>query len=242
MRMLFDKIAWRYDFVNEVLSFGSTLRWRRAAAREVVWDNPRWVLDVCSGTATQSLAICRNKDFGGRVVCADISWEMLRRGRDKLRARLSRHNATGFVCGAPPGRQEAGFSVLADVHHLALKAEMFDCATACFGVRNFEDMPGGLKEIARVLKPAGKIVILEFSRPSHPLVWRAYRWYLKNVLPAIGGFLTRQAGAYRYLASSIDGFLTPRQLAERLEEAGFTQVRHRPLQAGIVAITTAVKI
>ena len=221
MQELFDKVAWRYDLVNRVLSAGSDKRWRKAVVLEVLRDNPRLVLDVASGTGDQCLAIEAAKDFKGRVVCTDISWEMLRRGRGKSRRKSA--------------------AVLADAHRMAMRGGVFDCATICFGVRNFDNIVDGMKEIARVLRPGGKIVVLEFTRPSHPLVWKAYRWYLTKILPAIGGALSGQTDAYRYLASSIEGFLTPPQLASRLESAGFSQVRHRFLSAGIVAITTAIR-
>ena len=224
MRDLFDRVAGRYDMANKVLSVGSDTRWRRVVAQEVLRGNPRTVLDMCSGTADQVLAIRASKDFNGRVLGADISREMLLLGIEKLQ----RH---GYA--AP--------MVLSDAHDLGMRSGVFDCVTLCFGVRNFDRIVEGLKEMRRVLRPQGKIVILEFTRPANRFLWALYRQYLTRVLPWVGGVVTGQRAAYRYLASSIDSFLTPAQLAARVEEAGFTQVRHTFLSAGIVAITTAIK-
>ncbi len=224
MRDLFDRVAGRYDLANKVLSVGSDSGWRWAVAREVLRDNPRMILDMCSGTADQVLAIRASKDFNGCVVGADISREMMLVGIGKLRRQ-------GY--DAP--------MVLSDAHGLGLGSGVFDCITLCFGVRNFERIVDGLKEMGRVLRPQGKIVILEFTRPANRFLWALYRQYLTKILPFIGGLVTGQRAAYRYLASSIDSFLTPAQLAARLEEAGFSQVRHQFLSAGIVAITTAIK-
>ena len=224
MRDLFDRVAWRYDLANKVLSLGSDRRWRGAVAREVVRDNPKLVLDVCSGTADQILAIQKRKDFGGRVMGLDISPQMLRRGQEKLRC-----------------LGQAGEAVLSDVHDMPWREAIFDCVTICFGVRNFSDMDQGLKEIARVLRPGGKIIILEFTPPANPLLGSIYRFYLTKILPRVGGVLTGQGDAYRYLATSIEGFLTPGQLTCRLEASGFVRTQHRFLSAGVVAITTAEK-
>ncbi len=224
MRSLFDRVAGRYDLANRVLSAGSDVRWRHAVAREVIEDKPALVLDACSGTADQALAILDEENFHGKIVCADISWEMLRRGCEKMK-----------------DRKHDPIAVLSDMHRVALRKGIFDCITLCFGVRNFDNVVEGLREMGRVLRPAGKIVILEFTRPKNPWIWRMYRPYLTKVLPCIGGMLTGQRDAYRYLASSIEAFLTPDQLGQCLESAGFQDVRHRFLTSSVVALTTARK-
>lgn len=224
MRNLFDRVAWRYDLANRLLSAGSDVRWRRAVAQEVIKDNPDRILDACSGTADQVLAIQEQKGFHGKVIYTDISLEMLRRGKEKL---------------DPKGRDS--LAILSDVHRIAFHDEAFDCVTLCFGVRNFQNIIAGLGEIARVLRLQGKIVILEFTRPTHPLVRRIYHQYLTKALPWIGGMITGYKDAYRYLASSIEEFITPDELTECLESAGFVDVHHRFLTSGIVAMTTAKK-
>ena len=224
MRDLFDRVARRYDLTNRVLSAGSDVRWRRAVVQEVLRDNPQRVLDACSGTADQAMAVAEEKNFHGTVICTDISLEMLLRGAEKIRQ-----------------NHQDPLAVLSDVHRLALQANVFDCVTVCFGVRNFDSIVEGLKELRRILRPQGKVVILEFTRPAHPWVRRLYHEYLTKALPCIGGILTGQFGAYRYLATSIEGFISPQELTERLESAGFVDVRHRFLTLGIVSITTARK-
>ena len=223
MRDLFDRVAGRYDLANRVLSAGIDVRWRRAVAQEVMRNHPQAILDICSGTADQAIAF-REQGFKGTVICTDISGEMLRLGRKKCDKKNIGHAA-----------------VLSDVHHLALRGGIFDCATICFGVRNFDDIAGGLKEVGRVLRPGGRIVILEFTPPASVVTKSLYQAYLTKVLPWIGGLLTGQRTAYRYLASSIQGFLTPEELGVRLESAGFAHVRHRFLTSGVVALTTAHK-
>ncbi len=272
MREMFDRVAWRYDLVNRVLSAGTDRRWRSAVAEEVVQDHPALVLDACSGTGDQALAIARHPAFTGKIVCSDISWEMLQRGKMKmLRTNIPsrswsplRTHSASLAQG--PSAIEAAVSlrrtrsmgarsfstsrakeylfatyVLSDVHELVFRENTFDCATVCFGVRNFEDLTGGLGELHRVLRLGGKLIILEFSKPQNRVAGKMYGWYLSSLLPAMGGMLSGQGDAYRYLASSIKGFLTPPELTHHLEESGFVQVKHRLMTSGIVALTTAVK-
>ncbi len=222
MREMFDRVAWRYDLVNRVLSAGTDRRWRSAVAEEVIQDHPALVLDACSGTGDQALAIARHPAFTGKIICSDISWEMLQRAKTKIEMPLAA-------------------SMLSDIHALAMRENIYDCATVCFGVRNFGDLAGGLGELHRVLRPGGKLIILEFSKPQNRVAGKMYGWYLSSLLPAMGGMLSGQGDAYRYLASSIKGFLTPPELTHHLEESGFGQVKHRLMSSGIVALTTAVK-
>jgi len=221
MQDMFDLIAKRYDLVNRITSCGRDTVWRRAVAREVSQDNPRLVLDNCCGTAHQARILLEEKNFHGTVAGADISWNMLSLGAQRVTGRY--------------------LPLQSDAHHLALKEGTFDCVTICFGVRNLNNISEGLREMARVLRPGGKIVILEFTRPANRFLWVFYRTYLFGVLPLIAGILSGQRNAYRYLASSIEGFLTPAQLGARLTRAGFTHVEHRFFSLGVVAITTARK-
>jgi demethylmenaquinone methyltransferase/2-methoxy-6-polyprenyl-1,4-benzoquinol methylase len=213
VREKFAAISPRYDLLNTLLSFGVDASWRRAVARELPAARYPLVLDVCAGTLP--LARELKRDARRQVIALDFCPEMLACGRSK----------------GPPIPL-----LCADGQLLPLRAGAVDGATVAFGVRNLASPGAGVAEMHRVLKPGGRAVILEFSRPKGPLFGRLYRLYLARVLPAVGGLVSGDREAYGYLASSIGAFMEPAELAGLMHQAGFRSVRHRPLTMGIVTM------
>ncbi|MFQ5848034.1 MAG: bifunctional demethylmenaquinone methyltransferase/2-methoxy-6-polyprenyl-1,4-benzoquinol methylase UbiE [Candidatus Methylomirabilales bacterium] len=226
VRRMFASIVPRYDLLNRLLSFRRDIYWRRVAVtRGQVVPGGR-VLDLCAGTADVALEITRQVS-GARVVAVDNCEPMLVRGVQKVR----RARAVDRV----------RFTV-APAEHLPFPDETFDGAFVAFGIRNVADRRRGLEEMARVLRPGGRAVILEFSTPASPLVASLYRLYSRRLLPWIGGLVSGNRAAYEYLPASVDGFPLPEGLRALMEEAGFSQVSVHPLTFGIVTIHEGRKV
>lgn len=225
VREMFGGIARRYDLLNRILSLWLDQTWRRRAARELAAGPHARVLDLCGGTGDLSIEIAR-AGRTGLIVCCDFSHPMLMLAVPKFRR-------TGFE-----GRCLA---LEADGLRLPFADETFDAVSVAFGVRNFDRLEDGLREILRVLRPGGRCVILEFSQPTQPLLARLYRIYLRHVLPRLGDRVSGHDGPYGYLARSIGSFLDPPTLAGRLRETGFAAAGWSLLSGGIVAIHTAIK-
>jgi len=219
VRQIFSEIAPRYDLLNHVLSLNIDRGWRRKAIAELGLErNPRGTyLDLCAGTMDVSVALAHTSGFNGRIVSADFAEPMLRAGK-------SRTIGTRI---AP---------VTADALELPLASSSIAGAIVSFGIRNVAGLDNSLVEVARVLEPGGRFVILEFSTPSSSLLNAAYQQYFKHVLPRIGGFISGHPTAYRYLPESVANFPTGDDLARRMQAAGFSMVRWRPLTFGVVAI------
>jgi len=219
VRQIFSEIAPRYDLLNHVLSLNIDRGWRRKAIAELGLErNPRGTyLDLCAGTMDVSVALAHTSGFSGRIVSADFAEPMLRAGKSKtIGTRI-----------AP---------VTADALELPLASSSIAGAIVSFGIRNVAGLDNSLVEVARVLEPGGRFVILEFSTPSSSLLNAAYQQYFKHVLPRIGGFISGHPTAYRYLPESVANFPTGDDLARRMQAAGFSKVRWRPLTFGVVAI------
>jgi demethylmenaquinone methyltransferase/2-methoxy-6-polyprenyl-1,4-benzoquinol methylase len=216
---MFDRIARRYDLLNRVLSAGTDVRWRRACVDLLELGGPARVLDLATGTADLLVEVLR-RGAGHCGVGVDLSEQMLRRGGAKLRRR-------GLDSRA---RLAAG-----DAEALPLPSASFDAATIGFGIRNVGNPDAALAEILRVLRPGGRLVVLEFSRPPG---WRGalYRRYFEGVLPRIGALVSGDAGAYSYLPASVERFPAPDAFAALMERAGFTAVRWRLLTGGIACL------
>jgi demethylmenaquinone methyltransferase/2-methoxy-6-polyprenyl-1,4-benzoquinol methylase len=174
------------------------------------------VLDVCTGTADLLIEFLR-RDPGHRGSGVDLSGQMLVRGAGKLRQR---------------GLERRGTLTAGDAERLPLRAGAFDGAVVAFGIRNVGDPLAALREMARVLRPGGRLVVLEFSTPPGVL-GRAYRFYFTRILPRIGGLVSGDFGAYTYLPASVARFPSPEGFAVLMRDAGFVEVRSRPLTGGI---------
>jgi demethylmenaquinone methyltransferase/2-methoxy-6-polyprenyl-1,4-benzoquinol methylase len=212
---MFDRVARRYDLVNTVLSGGTDAGWRRTAARATGLAPGGSALDVACGSGKLTAVLARNAGDGARVVGLDFSPQMLEVAR---RA----HPGIEFIEG--------------DALNLPFEDSGFDAATIAFGLRNLADPVQGLREMLRVVKPGGRAVVLEFVRPPKNLVGAAYRIYLRTLLPAIGGALSGQHAAYRYLSDTVDSYRTPDQLRDMAAAAGWSGVGYRGLAMGTVGI------
>lgn len=217
IRRLFNSIASDYDRLNHILSLNIDKGWRRKAVKEIAdKDSPVKVLDVACGTGDFTIEIAKKVSAGSEVIGVDISEGMMEIGKEKM--------------------LKAGVTAemtVADCESLPYDQNTFDRIAVGFGVRNFEHLDLGLREMCRVLKPDGKLVILELSLPSNRLVRGCYMLYFQKILPMVGGFLSGDRGAYEYLRTSVLRFPAPDKFIEMLKSAGFEQVEHRPLTFGI---------
>jgi demethylmenaquinone methyltransferase/2-methoxy-6-polyprenyl-1,4-benzoquinol methylase len=216
---MFDRIAPRYDLLNRLLSAGTDVRWRRACADLLELDGPSRLLDLCTGTADLLVETLR-RDAGHRGTGVDLSEEMLRRGAAKLKRR-GLAGRTGLAAG--------------DAEALPFAPASFDGATVGFGIRNVADPAAALGEIRRVLRPGGRLVVLEFSQPRGWL-GALYLRYFHRVLPRVGALVSGDSGAYAYLPASVARFPTPEGFAALMEGAGFTGVRWKLLTGGIACL------
>jgi demethylmenaquinone methyltransferase/2-methoxy-6-polyprenyl-1,4-benzoquinol methylase len=219
VRAMFSSIAPRYDLLNHLLSFNIDRGWRRKAiaALDVRKAPAGTYLDLCAGTLDVAVELSRQAGFAGRVVGADFVEAMLRAGVAK-------------TVGRPV------FGVTADALALPLAHASCDGAIVAFGVRNLADLDAGLREVARVVRPGGRFVILEFTTPPNAVVRAAYGFYSNRLLPVVGGLISGNRGAYRYLPESIARFPSAPELGERMGKAGFRDVTWTLLTMGTVAI------
>jgi demethylmenaquinone methyltransferase/2-methoxy-6-polyprenyl-1,4-benzoquinol methylase len=212
---MFDRVGRRYDLVNTVLSGGTDAGWRRRAARATGLALDGSALDVACGSGKLTARLAQIAGNGGRVVGLDFSPQMLE---------VARHDHPGieFIEG--------------DALALPFDDASFDASTIAFGLRNLADQVRGLREMLRVVKPGGRAVVLEFVRPPQGPAGVAYRLYLKNVLPAIGGALSGQPSAYRYLSDTVDSYRTPDELRAMASAAGWAKIRYEGLAMGTVGV------
>jgi demethylmenaquinone methyltransferase/2-methoxy-6-polyprenyl-1,4-benzoquinol methylase len=224
VRAMFSDIAPRYDLLNHLLSFNIDKRWRRRAIGALDWQRePRGrYLDVCAGTLDVGVELAEQSGFNGNVVAADFAEPMLRAGLSKA-ARRPVH------------------AVAADALGLPLPDASCSGALVAFGVRNLADLDAGLAEVARVLHPGARFVILEFTTPPNAFVRRGYHLYFHNVLPRLGGLISGNRSAYRYLPESVAHFPSAPELGGRMESAGFREVRWELLTFGVAAIHVGVR-
>lgn len=224
VQRMFSDIAPRYDLLNRLLSLGIDRAWRRAAVHALGWTRKPagQYLDLCAGTLDVSAQLASEPGFAGRVVAADFAEPMLRSGLGK----------------GPAGRIEP---VVADALALPLAGGSCDGAIVAFGIRNVAGLDAGLEEVARVLAPGARFVILEFSTPSEPLIRAGYLFYFRYILPLIGGAISGHPTAYKYLPESVAHFPEREALAERMRQAGFTTVTWRALTFGIAALHVGEK-
>ncbi len=222
---MFDGIAPYYDFLNRLLSLGIDVYWRKRAIRLLRPLAPEVILDVATGTADVALEAQRQLQ-PRRIVGIDIANEMLEIGRRKI-----------------AGRQLSGRIELqqGDAENLPFADNTFDAITVAFGVRNFEHLEAGLREMRRVLKPGGKLVVLEFSKPRVFPFKQLYNFYFRNILPAIGRITSKDPRAYSYLYESVQAFPDREQFTDILSKTGYKSNQCVPLTLGICAIYTGDK-
>ncbi|MEN3368961.1 MAG: demethylmenaquinone methyltransferase / 2-methoxy-6-polyprenyl,4-benzoquinol methylase [Verrucomicrobiota bacterium] len=215
---MFGRIARRYDLANHVLSGGADFLWRRRAAKTVEGWQPKRVLDLATGSGDLALAIQRRLPEA-TITAADFSPDML-----EIAARKGVHE-----------------TILADALHLPFADGAFDCVTVAFGLRNMSDWNLALREMSRVLRVGGHLLVLDFSIPTGALR-PAYRFYLHRCLPLLASLVTREKAAYDYLGGSIEKFPSGAEMVELIEGNGFVMASAEPLTGGIATIYTAQKI
>ncbi len=216
---MFGSIAARYDLANHLLSCGIDFSWRKRAAEIVASWRPNEIVDLASGTGDLALAL-QKKLPGAEIVAVDFLPEML-----ELAKRKGVHQ-----------------TVVADAMKLPFVDGSFDCVSVAFGLRNMEDWGEALREMSRVLRANGHLLILEFSLPAISILRAIYRFYLHRCLPLLGSFLTREKSAYDYLGDSIEEFPSGNAMCQLIAASGFHDANAQPLSGGIVTIYTAAKI
>lgn len=221
---MFNNISWRYDLLNRVLSFGIDIWWRKRAIAQLKNIKPKLILDIATGTGDLAIeALSLNPD---KIIGVDISEGMLDFGRKKLRKR---------------GLDDKIELLLGDSEKLHFSDNQFDAVMVSFGVRNFENLEVGLAEIYRVLKPGGKLVILEFSKPKNNIIKGLYGFYNQTFLPLIGKMLSRDSSAYTYLPESVEAFPEGNHFVDFLTSTGFKNGKALPLTFGISSVYTGIK-
>jgi demethylmenaquinone methyltransferase / 2-methoxy-6-polyprenyl-1,4-benzoquinol methylase len=217
---MFNDIAFRYDFLNRFLSAGIDIRWRKKAIKQLVAIKPKTILDVATGTADVAImasGILKPEKITG----IDISDGMLDLGRKKIQ-KLGLDATIELLNG--------------DCETINFKNNSFDAVTVAFGVRNFENLEKGLSEILRVLKPGGKLVVLEFSKPKSAFVRGFYNFYMKIVTPNVGKIFSKNRNAYQYLDESIQQFPQGKFFTDILDNLGYKNTYTKPLSLGICSI------
>jgi demethylmenaquinone methyltransferase/2-methoxy-6-polyprenyl-1,4-benzoquinol methylase len=219
VEQMFDNIAPRYDFLNHLLSAGIDKVWRWRAINLLKGLNQPLILDVATGTGDLALAL--HKRLNAKVTGLDLSEEMLKVAHQKV-IRKSLSNQIKLVHG--------------DSENLPFDNDTFDAVTVAFGVRNFENLNKGLSEMTRVLKPGGKMVVLEFSKPSKFPMKQLYRFYFANILPFWGGLISKDKAAYTYLPKSVEAFPEGREFMAMLEICNLVNIRQYRQTFGIATI------
>lgn len=217
---MFDRIARRYDTVNTVLSLGTDGGWRKRAARETGLTPGGSALDVACGSGKLTAELAKLVGPRGRVVGLDFSPQMLEVARRD-------HQAIEFIEG--------------DALNLPFADSDFDATTIAFGLRNLADPVRGMGEMLRVLTPHGRAVVLEFVRPPKTPAGSAYRLYLRTLLPAIGGVISGEPSAYRYLSDTVDSYRSPGELGDMAMQAGWRDVRYHGLAMGTVGLLSGTR-
>jgi demethylmenaquinone methyltransferase/2-methoxy-6-polyprenyl-1,4-benzoquinol methylase len=218
VRQAFERIAPRYVMTNHVLSLGIDILWRKKTARRVAATQPDWVLDLATGSGDLAMAVqqaCPNANVIGGDFTPPMMTEAQRSGFHQL--------------------------IAADAMKLPVADGAFDVITVAFGLRNMASWPDAVREMARVLRPGGKLFVLDFSLPTLPLLRPAYVFYLKNIMPRIAGLLTGHRDAFEYLCQSIERFPSGKAMEQLLTTNGFSSAKTTPLSFGIASLYEAVK-
>ena len=223
VRGVFDSVAPKYDLMNDLMSGGLHRAWKAYTVMVANLKEGDQVLDIAGGTGDLSLAFAKKVGTTGRVVHTDINEAMLRVGRDRL-------NDKGILLP----------TVVCDAEKLPFPDQHFNLVSVAFGLRNMTHKDAALKEMCRVLKPGGKLLVLEFSKVAKPLE-KAYDWYSFNILPRIGSLVAGDADSYRYLAESIRMHPGQQELKALMQQAGFGHVDYHNMTAGVVALHVGIK-
>jgi len=224
VEQMFNDIAHKYDFLNRFLSLGIDRGWRKAAIKSIAEINPKIILDVATGTADLAIAALKLKPE--HITGIDISAQMLAEGQVKI--------------------DKKGFNkqiqlMKGDSEALPFSENHFDAVTVAFGVRNFENLQNGINEMHRVLKPGGKIPVLESSKPKSFPYKQLYQFYFSNILPLWGGLISKSRKAYEYLPESVKHFPEGNDFLAFLTKAGFKQTQVKTLTFGTCSLYTAIK-
>ncbi len=222
---MFDKIAFRYDFLNRFLSAGIDVGWRKKAIKQLISLHPQNILDVATGTgdfAITSYEILKPEKITG----IDISDGMLEIGRKKI---------------SKAGLEDSIKLINGDSEAISFDDNSFDAVTVAFGIRNFEDLEKGLSEIKRVLKPGGKLIVLECTKPSLPVIKQLYNFYMKFVTPKIGRIIAKNNEAYQYLNDSVRQFPEKESFIHILNQSEYRNAFYKTLTLGICTIYCAEK-
>jgi demethylmenaquinone methyltransferase/2-methoxy-6-polyprenyl-1,4-benzoquinol methylase len=224
---MFNRIAKTYDSVNRLLSFGLDVGWRKKVGLLLPKKEQVALLDLATGTADQVLLLCKEHPQQiSEAIGMDLSEGMLEKGREKV-VQLKLQDII---------RLETG-----DAVNIPSENSSFDAITISFGIRNVPDVPTSLREMHRVLRPEGKTLILEFSMPKNPIVRFGHLFYLRYVLPLVGGLISGDYEAYKYLNTSIEAFPYGESFCSLMREAGFSTVRQHPVTFGIATIYEGIK-
>jgi demethylmenaquinone methyltransferase / 2-methoxy-6-polyprenyl-1,4-benzoquinol methylase len=225
LESMFDKIAFRYDFLNRFLSAGIDVRWRRKAIELLAPDQPKKILDVATGTGDFAIT-CYKMLKPELITGIDISEGMLEVGRKKV------ENL---------GLSDQILLLKGDSEAIFFGDNSFDAVTVAFGVRNFENLERGLSEIRRVLKPGGKLIVLEFSKPSLPVFKNLYNLYMRFVTPKVGKLISKNNDAYQYLNDSVQQFPEKKTFTQILNKSGYRNSFYKTLSLGICTIYCSEK-
>ena len=222
---MFNRIAPYYDFLNRFLSLGIDVRWRKKAISKLVDSDPKYILDVATGTADVALEMAKKLN-PEKIIGLDISTEMLGIGRKKI----EKKELSAII-----------ELVEGDSENLPYPDNSFDAISVAFGVRNFEHLEKGLQEMNRVLKPGGKLVVLEFSKPKVFPIKQLFNFYFRHILPWIGKITSKDDSAYSYLYKSVQAFPDGEAFKSVLQQTGYKSTTWEGLTFGICSIYTASK-
>jgi len=217
---MFDKIAFRYDFLNHFLSAGIDVGWRKKAINKLRLLNPKFILDVATGTGDMAILTCKLLNVE-KITGIDISEGMLDIGKKKIE-KLGLKNTIELLKG--------------DSETITFNSNSFDAVTVAFGVRNFQHLELGLNEINRVLKPGGKLVVLEFTKPKLPVIKNFYNFYFNVVTPWVGKLISKNKNAYQYLNESVQNFPEGKDFVQILNKLGYKNASCKTLSLGICSI------